>query len=131
MASILIGLFTLVLILACILLVLVILMQRPNANAGMGASLGGGMAEGAFGGEAGHVLTKATVKLTVLYFVISAGLYLGYIYTTGGTSKEDTKAPSISSLVEQKKAETKPATEKAQKVEKAVEKQATQAPAKK
>lgn len=82
MASILIGLFTFVLVLVCVLLVLVILMQRPNANAGMGAALGGGMAEGAFGGEAGNVLTKATVKLTVLYFVISAGLYLGYIYTT-------------------------------------------------
>lgn len=122
MASILIGLFTLVLILACILLVLVILMQRPNANAGMGASLGGGMAEGAFGGEAGNVLTKATVKLTVLYFVISAGLYLGYIYTTGGSDKEESKAPSISSLVEQKKAEAKPATPA---------KPATEAPAKK
>ena len=97
MASILIGLFTFVLVLVCVLLVLVILMQRPNANAGMGAALGGGMAEGAFGGEAGNVLTKATVKLTVLYFVISAGLYLGYIYTTGGSSAEKAETPSISS----------------------------------
>ena len=109
MASILIGLFTFVLVLVCVLLVLVILMQRPNANAGMGAALGGGMAEGAFGGEAGNVLTKATVKLTVLYFVISAGLYLGYIYTTGGSSAEKAETPSISSLVEQKKAEAEKA----------------------
>lgn len=109
MASILIGLFTFVLVLVCVLLVLVILMQRPNANAGMGAALGGGMAEGAFGGEAGNVLTKATVKLTVLYFVISAGLYLGYIYTTGGSSTEKAETPSISSLVEQKKAEAEKA----------------------
>lgn len=105
MASILIGIFTFILVLVCILLVLVILMQRPSANAGMGASLGGGMAEGAFGGETGNVLTKMTVKLTVLYFVISTGLYLGYIYTTGGSSVDKVATPSISSLVEKKKAE--------------------------
>ncbi len=105
MASILIGLFTFVLVIVCVLLVLVILMQRPSANAGMGAALGGGMAEGAFGGEAGNVLTKATVKLTVLYFVISAGLYLGYIYTTGGSSIDKAETPSISALVERKKTE--------------------------
>ena len=81
MSSILIGLFTLVLVIVCLLLILVILMQRPNANSGMGAALGGGAAEGIFGGEAGNVLTKATVKLTVLFFVISAGLYFGYIYS--------------------------------------------------
>ena len=105
MASILIGIFTFVLVLVCVLLVLVILMQRPSANAGMGAALGGGIAEGAFGGETGNVLTKATVKLTVLYFVISAALYLGYIYTTGGSASESSQTPSISSLVEKKKAE--------------------------
>ena len=76
MSSILIGLFTLILIIVCLLLVLVILMQRPNANSGMGASLGGGAAEGVFGGETTNVLTKTTVKLCVLFFAISAGLHL-------------------------------------------------------
>ena len=71
MSSILIGLFTLILIIVCLLLVLVILMQRPNANSGMGASLGGGAAEGVFGGETTNVLTKTTVKLCVLFFAIS------------------------------------------------------------
>ena len=33
------------LFLVCILVVLVILMQRPSANAGMGSALGGGAAE--------------------------------------------------------------------------------------
>ena len=94
MSSILIGLFTLVLIIVCLLLVLVILMQRPNANSGMGASLGGGAAEGVFGGETTNVLTKATVKLCVLFFVISAGLYLGYVYTSSG-KHEVQKVPSI------------------------------------
>ena len=89
MSSILIGIFTFVLIIVCILLVLVILMQRPNANAGMGAALGGGAAEGMFGGEAGNVLTKATVKLTVLFFVLAAGLYLGHIWISGGSRIDD------------------------------------------
>ena len=105
MSSLLLGIFTLVLVLVCVLLVLVILMQRPNANAGMGSALGGGAAEGMFGGEAGNVLTKATVKLTVLFFVLSAGLYLGYIWATGGSVKEQPQTLSLSAVAEQKKAE--------------------------
>ena len=93
MSSILIGLFTLILIIVCLLLVLVILMQRPNANSGMGASLGGGAAEGVFGGETTNVLTKTTVKLCVLFFAISAGLYLGYIYSSDKPRIQ--KVPSI------------------------------------
>ena len=88
MASILIVFFTLILVLICACLVLVVLMQRPSANAGMGAALGGGAAEGIFGGEAGNVLTKLTVRLTVLFFLLSTGLYLGYIYV----HKEDRPA---------------------------------------
>ena len=95
MSSILIGIFTFVLIIVCILLVLVILMQRPNANSGMGAALGGGAAEGMFGGEAGNVLTKATVKLTVLFFVLATGLYLGHIWISGG-SKIDNQPQKLS-----------------------------------
>lgn len=94
MSSILIGLFTLILIIVCLLLVLVILMQRPNANSGMGASLGGGAAEGIFGGETTNVLTKTTVKLCVLFFVISAGLYLGYVYSASDKPQMQ-KVPSI------------------------------------
>lgn len=106
MSGILIGIFTFVLVIVCVLLVLVILMQRPNANAGMGAALGGGAAEGMFGGEAGNVLTKATVKLTVLFFVISIGLYLGYIATTGGSVVDNSK-PNLSLTAVSKQADAK------------------------
>ena len=67
------------LFLVCILVVLVILMQRPSANAGMGAALGGGAAETVFGGESANVLTKMTTTLTVILFVLSFGLYLGFV----------------------------------------------------
>lgn len=67
------------LFLVCILVVLVILMQRPSANAGMGAALGGGAAETVFGGESTNVLSKMTTTLTVILFVLSFGLYLGFV----------------------------------------------------
>lgn len=67
------------LFLVCILVVLVILMQRPSANAGMGSALGGGAAETVFGGESANVLSKMTTALTVILFVLSFGLYLGFV----------------------------------------------------
>ncbi|PWM33090.1 MAG: preprotein translocase subunit SecG [Verrucomicrobia bacterium] len=94
MGSLILGVFTLALVIVCVLLVLVILMQRPNANSGMGAALGGGAAESTFGGEAGNVLTRATVKLTVLFFVLAAGLYMGYIYLS--MQKDDTAPTNLS-----------------------------------
>lgn len=63
----------------CILGVLVVLMQRPSANAGMGAALGGGAAESVFGGESANVLTKITGVLTFLLFILSFALYLTFI----------------------------------------------------
>ena len=67
------------LFLVSILVVLVILMQRPSANAGMGSALGGGAAETVFGGESANVLSKMTTVLTVILFVLSFGLYLGFV----------------------------------------------------
>ena len=63
----------------CILVVLIILMQRPSANAGMGSALGGGAAETVFGGESANVLSKMTTTLTVILFVLSFSLYLGFV----------------------------------------------------
>lgn len=71
----------------CILVVLIILMQRPSANAGMGAALGGGAAESVFGGESANVLSKMTSTLTVILFILSFGLYLGFV-------AREKKAPS-------------------------------------
>jgi preprotein translocase subunit SecG len=65
--------------LLCLWLILLILMQRPSANAGLGASLGGGVAESAFGGEASKVLTRWTVYGIVVFFLGTFGLSLGHI----------------------------------------------------
>jgi preprotein translocase subunit SecG len=79
MASVLIGLFTAVLVLVCVFMTVIILMQRSSANAGMGTALGGGAAESVFGGETANVLLKNTIIVAVLFFVLSFGLYLGTI----------------------------------------------------
>ncbi len=79
MSSFLLNTSIVLLILVCVIGVLVILMQRPSANAGMGAALGGGAAETVFGGDSANVLTKVTSILTLLLFVLSFGLYLAFI----------------------------------------------------
>ena len=79
MSSFLLNTAIVLLILTCVVGVLVILMQRPSANAGMGAALGGGAAESVFGGDSANVLTKVTAFLILLLFVLSFGLYLAFI----------------------------------------------------
>jgi preprotein translocase subunit SecG len=96
MSSFLLNTSIVLLILVCIIGVLVILMQRPSANAGMGAALGGGAAETVFGGDSANVLTKMTSILTLLLFVLSFGLYLAFISNERRTDStlEKVVAPS-------------------------------------
>ena len=79
MATFLIALFSVVLVLVCLFVTLLVLMQKPSANSGMGAALGGGAAEQAFGGEATNVLTRGTIYAIIAFFVLSFALYLGTI----------------------------------------------------
>ncbi len=77
--SILLGILTFLLILVSIFLVLVVLMQKSK-DGGMGAALGGGAAEAAFGAETNNVLAQATKYLAILFFVLGFALYLGRLY---------------------------------------------------
>ena len=87
----------------CILVVLIILMQKPSANAGMGAALGGGAAETVFGGESANVLSRMTTTLTVTLFVLSFGLYLGFV-------ARERKTPTALGVSETAPASAAPAT---------------------
>jgi preprotein translocase subunit SecG len=78
--SILLGIFTFVLILTSIFLILLVLAQKAKSDGGMGAAMGGGMAEATFGADTGNVLSKATINAAIIFFVLSFGLYLGRIY---------------------------------------------------
>lgn len=77
--SILLGILTFVLIIVSVFLVLVVLAQKSK-DGGMGAALGGGAAEAAFGAETANVLTRATKYSAILFFALAFLLYLGRIY---------------------------------------------------
>ncbi len=59
-------------------MVLIILMQKAKSDGGMGAAMGGGAAESAFGAETNTVLRKATIYCSVIFFVLSFGIYLAH-----------------------------------------------------
>ena len=79
LTTIIITLLTFTLIIIALFMMLVILMQRPNTNAGMGAAFGGGVTEQTFGAETTNVLTRATKWSAVAFFAISLSLYLIYL----------------------------------------------------
>ena len=73
----LLGFGIVALVLLSLFIILIVLMQRPSANAGMGSTLGGSAAEQAFGSDTGNILTKATVWGTIIFFVLCMSLFLG------------------------------------------------------
>lgn len=58
--SLFIGLFSFVLIITCLFLGLLILIQLPKKEAGIGQAFGGGATDALFGTGSGTALTKAT-----------------------------------------------------------------------
>src|SRR5258705_12952191 len=77
--SILLGILTFILILVSLFLILVVLMQKSK-DGGVGAALGGGATEAAFGADTSNVLSKSTIYAAILFFVLAFALYLGRIY---------------------------------------------------
>lgn len=94
--SILIGIATFILILISIFLILVVLAQKAKSDGGMGAAMGGGMAEAAFGAETGNVLSKATINASIAFFVLSFLVYLGHVYQHKGSKTQGGELPTIS-----------------------------------
>ena len=97
MSTLFISLLTLVLILVSAFIVLIILMQRTSQSGGMGASLGGGAAESAFGSDTNNVLTRGTIYGIVLFFVVAMALYLMY-QAQAADSSEQLAVPGLSDL---------------------------------
>ena len=78
--SILLAVLTVILVLVSVFLVFVVLAQKAKSDGGMGAAMGSGMAEAAFGAETSNVLSKATINASIAFFILSFVLYLGRIY---------------------------------------------------
>jgi len=68
MSVIIVFLYALVVVVSLLLIGLVLI--QPAKSGGMGASFGG-IGESVFGGKAGSHLTKATVVMTSLFFVLT------------------------------------------------------------
>jgi len=85
-----------------LLMVLVILMQRPKSE-GLGAAFGGGVTENIFGAQTTNVLTKITGWLAAVFFLLTFALSILYAHkgnTQSGLRKELMKdAPPVVAIV--------------------------------
>ena len=106
MLTFLIAVGSIALLFLCAWLILLILMQKPSANAGMGAALGGGAAESAFGGEASNVLTRWTVYGVIGFFILTLSLSLGQIYRHHHDESKKELAPMAEEVAEAPKSLT-------------------------
>ena len=71
--SISINLLLVIFVIVCLLMTLLILMQRPKQE-GLGAAFGGGVTDQVFGARTTNVLQRGTVYLGSLFFVLSLTL---------------------------------------------------------
>src|SRR5437660_12845082 len=81
--SILINLLLAVWMLVALLMVLVILMQRPKSE-GLGAAFGGAVTENIFGAQTTNVLVKFTAWLAGIFFVVTFVLSILYARKSAG-----------------------------------------------
>lgn len=93
--SLVIGILTFILIITSLFLVMVVLMQRAKTDGGVGAAMGGGSMESTFGADTNNVLSGATIKASIVFFVVSFCLYLAHIYQNKHTDAVDNKLPTV------------------------------------
>jgi preprotein translocase subunit SecG len=93
-------------VLICLLMVVVVLMQRPK-NEGLGAAFGGGMTENIFGAQTTHGLQKFTVWLGIVFFALT--LLLAIIYAKRGAGETAIQQELLSQPVPAAATEAAPA----------------------
>lgn len=113
--SLLIGFLTFVLVVTSLLLILLILIQLPKKEAGMGVAFGGGATDALFGAGSGNVLTKVTKYCAGGFLALSLVLSIlnGHMMKSSSTrvrkALEDKAAAAASTPAPQTPA-IKPAT---------------------
>lgn len=100
--SISINLLLVVFVIVCLLMTLLILMQRPKQE-GLGAAFGGGVTDQVFGARTTNVLQRGTVYLGSLFFLLSLTLAVLIGHQNKKTSMLAPKTPAV------QKEEVKPA----------------------
>ena len=85
--------------LVALLMMFVILMQRPKSE-GLGAAFGGGVTENIFGAQTTNVLTKITTWLASIFFITV--LLLSVLYAHKGVSSSDVRRELMKTSAGQK-----------------------------
>jgi preprotein translocase subunit SecG len=83
--NLLINLCLVLFALVAVLMVLVILMQRPKSE-GLGAAFGAGVTENIFGAQTTNVLVKFTTWLSAIFFVLTFALSVLYAHQSTASS---------------------------------------------
>lgn len=79
--AILLNVVLVIYVLVALLMIFVILMQRPKSE-GLGAAFGGGVTENIFGAQTTNVLTKITGWLAGIFFALTFILSILYAHRT-------------------------------------------------
>jgi preprotein translocase subunit SecG len=74
--TIVIWILTFFLVLDCLLLGLLVLMQLPKKEAGLGQAFGGATTDALFGAGSGNFLTKATKYAAGIFFALTLLVYM-------------------------------------------------------
>ncbi len=90
-----IDLLLVIFVIVCLLMTLVILMQRPKQE-GLGAAFGGGVTDQVFGARTTNVLQRGTVYLGSMFFILSLllAVLIGQKNRMSSTVNESDKAPA-------------------------------------
>jgi preprotein translocase subunit SecG len=83
--NILINVLLAIYVIVALLMLLVILMQRPKSE-GLGAAFGGGVTENIFGAQTTNVLTKVTGWLAGIFFLLTFLLSILYSHRSMSSS---------------------------------------------
>ncbi len=89
MTTALLWILTPILIVDCLLLGLLVLIQLPKKEAGMGTAFGGGATDALFGAGSGTALTKLTKYTAGIFFVLVLLLNLLNIRAKSGSGFEN------------------------------------------
>jgi preprotein translocase subunit SecG len=89
------GILTVLLFVNSVLLILLVLVQLPKKDAGVGMAFGGGAADALFGAGSGNVLTKITKWGTGIFFALA--LILGVV----NKQAHGSNSPAFEKAVEQ------------------------------
>src|SRR5438552_5667690 len=107
--SILISLLLAVWVLVALLMVLVILMQRPKSE-GLGAAFGGAVTENLFGAQTTNVLVKFTAWLAGIFLFITFLLSVLYAHRSMGGSSLSRELKKTAPATQVSPAPAKPAS---------------------